>query len=389
MKPGFPIITARRASGRSGKPSPRAHGSVGNAAAMLKPTAAAARNAMPIRPTRERVCGTRPEQARTADPERVENARHHPAMRPYRVLADHAPGGIELGAQDVHHHEQADAKEATRVGKACENPRHCVTAFSTRLASPMLRQIRYSKLHPTCQSAASAPMSRRRDQQPPSRGAASSGSHHALRPPRDHAATIAEIAKTARVSSSTIYALFKSKEGILEALMSGALFGDSYQKAVEDSLRVGPSGADRHDRRRRQSDLRERDRRTGAYSARLRFLACAPQAGARIRVDPPREQEERLVLLYAQSKARKGLALAEARHLLWMLSFATFTACSSTIAAGPPSRCERWLSPNARRGHRRSFARIVRVGAAVARIRQAASFLRMASTSWISAGLTR
>src|SRR5262245_42418881 len=43
--------------------------------------------------------------------------------------------------------------------------------------------------------------------------------------------TIAEIADKAGVASSTVYALYKSKEGILRGLMSGAIFGPRFQEA--------------------------------------------------------------------------------------------------------------------------------------------------------------
>ena len=41
--------------------------------------------------------------------------------------------------------------------------------------------------------------------------------------------TITEIAAAARVAPSTIYAVYKSKEGILRALMRAALFGEGFQ----------------------------------------------------------------------------------------------------------------------------------------------------------------
>ena len=56
--------------------------------------------------------------------------------------------------------------------------------------------------------------------------------------------TIAEIAEKAGVASPTIYALYKSKEGILRALMKVALFGPRFQQAraqldgVTDSARL-------------------------------------------------------------------------------------------------------------------------------------------------------
>src|SRR5262245_41207405 len=46
------------------------------------------------------------------------------------------------------------------------------------------------------------------------------------------AVTIAELAEKAGVSASTVYALFKSKEGVLLALIEGALFGEAYGRAI-------------------------------------------------------------------------------------------------------------------------------------------------------------
>lgn len=56
--------------------------------------------------------------------------------------------------------------------------------------------------------------------------------------------TIAQIGESAGVAASTVYALFKSKEGILRALMMASLFGPRFQTAqsllegVTDSARL-------------------------------------------------------------------------------------------------------------------------------------------------------
>jgi len=47
------------------------------------------------------------------------------------------------------------------------------------------------------------------------------------------AVTIAEIADKAGVAGSTVYAVFKSKEGILRDLMEQSLFGDRFQSAQQ------------------------------------------------------------------------------------------------------------------------------------------------------------
>jgi AcrR family transcriptional regulator len=56
--------------------------------------------------------------------------------------------------------------------------------------------------------------------------------------------TIAQIAEKADVAVSTVYALYKSKEGILRGLMSAALFGQRFQvtqaklEGVTDPVRL-------------------------------------------------------------------------------------------------------------------------------------------------------
>ena len=45
--------------------------------------------------------------------------------------------------------------------------------------------------------------------------------------------TIAQIAERSQVAASTVYALFKSKEGVLRELMSRAVFGERFRSATE------------------------------------------------------------------------------------------------------------------------------------------------------------
>src|SRR5262245_55613104 len=58
------------------------------------------------------------------------------------------------------------------------------------------------------------------------------------------AVTIAEVARKARASASSVYAIYKSKEGILRALMTQSIFGAQYQVAqarfdeVSDPVRL-------------------------------------------------------------------------------------------------------------------------------------------------------
>ena len=133
------------------------------------------------------------------------------------------------------------------------------------------------------------------------------------------AVTIAEIAATARVSVPTIYALYQSKAGILRALLRTTMFGPRYQEA--QSHLAGETDAARlialtaavarsiYEGEREALGLLQR---ASAFSPALRKME---QELEDMRFEM---QEERVSLLFAQSKARKGLTFERARQLLWM-----------------------------------------------------------------------
>jgi AcrR family transcriptional regulator len=131
--------------------------------------------------------------------------------------------------------------------------------------------------------------------------------------------TIAEIAAQAAVSPSTIYAVFKSKEGILRELMRAALFGPRFQAA--QSLLDGISDPVERVARSAQvaraiyeSESAELGglRGLSAFSPALRQLEEEFEA---MRYDM---QRERLALLAASGRMRPGLAMADARRIMWM-----------------------------------------------------------------------
>ncbi len=133
--------------------------------------------------------------------------------------------------------------------------------------------------------------------------------------------TIAQIGEKADVAASTVYSLFKSKEGVLRALMKAALFGPRFKEA--QSLLTGESDPVRlimltaHVARAvYESESSELGLLRGAsgFSPSLRKLE---QEFEQIRFDI---QEERVKRLFAQSKAKKGLELEAARRILWMYS---------------------------------------------------------------------
>ena len=131
--------------------------------------------------------------------------------------------------------------------------------------------------------------------------------------------TIARIAEKGGVAAATVYSLFKSKEGLLHALMHAALFGPQFQEALArlegvtdpvESIAMSAHVA----RAIYESENAELGliRGASAFSPALRKME---QDFERTRFEM---QEKRVSLLFAAEKQRKGLELIEARRILWM-----------------------------------------------------------------------
>jgi AcrR family transcriptional regulator len=131
--------------------------------------------------------------------------------------------------------------------------------------------------------------------------------------------TIAEIAAEAGVSGSTVYAVFKSKEGILRELMRASLFGPRFREAqallegVSDPVeRVARTA--RVARAIYEAESAELGglRGVSAFSPALRQLE---EEFETIRYDM---QRERLEALAAKGRMRDGLTMDDARRIMWM-----------------------------------------------------------------------
>ena len=157
--------------------------------------------------------------------------------------------------------------------------------------------------------------------------------------------TIAEIAKKAGVAVPTVYALYKSKEGMLRALMQSALFGPRFQKArakldgVTDPVKLVALSA-QVARAIYESESAELGliRGSSAFSPALRKLEQEFEA---IRFEM---QQERVRLLFAHGKHRRGLTLKEARRILW--TFTSRDLYRMLVHAGgwTPDEYQQWLS---------------------------------------------
>lgn len=158
-------------------------------------------------------------------------------------------------------------------------------------------------------------------------------------------ATIAQIAARAGVAAPTVYALYKSKEGLLRELMRAVLLGPGFQEArakldgVTDPVRLIELSA--HVARAiYQAESAELGlvRAAAGFSPALRRLE---QEFEDMRFQM---QEERLRLLYAQSRQAKGLALEEARRILWMYTSRDVYRMLVQEGGWSADRYEAWLS---------------------------------------------
>jgi AcrR family transcriptional regulator len=157
--------------------------------------------------------------------------------------------------------------------------------------------------------------------------------------------TIARIAEQADVAGSTVYALYKSKEGILRALMRATLFGPRFQEAlarldgVTDPVRRIALSA--HVARAiYESESTELGLIRGAssFSPALRKLE---QEFETMRFEM---QEERVNLLFAHAKQRAGLQPEDARRILWMYTSRDVYRMLVHEGAWTPDRYQEWLS---------------------------------------------
>ena len=157
--------------------------------------------------------------------------------------------------------------------------------------------------------------------------------------------TIAQIAARARVSVPTVYALFKSKEGILHAILESALFGPAFQAArarldgVTDPVAlIERSAAVARAIYESESSALGLMRGASAFSPALRK---AEQAFEELRYSM---QEARVRLLFREGKARPGLELDEARRILWMYTGRDIYRMLVQEGGWSPDEYEKWLA---------------------------------------------
>lgn len=157
--------------------------------------------------------------------------------------------------------------------------------------------------------------------------------------------TIAEVAAKANVGVSTVYALFKSKDGLLQAIMQAALFGaetraaqaimDGVEDAAELIVLTAKVARAIYESEGKALGLM---RGASAFSPTLRRIESRFET---LRLDM---QTDRVKALFAQRKAKPGLTIDEARRLLWMYTSRDIYRMLVQDGGWSVERYEQWLA---------------------------------------------
>ena len=133
--------------------------------------------------------------------------------------------------------------------------------------------------------------------------------------------TIDAIARRAKVSAQSVFAIFKSKTGILIALLDQTAFGPEYEAAVQKAL-----GATEPETRLRLAAPIARqihDAQSAAFDLLRGSGVVAPELAKleQHREDLRYERQERMILsLRNARRLRPELTMKTARDIFWMLT---------------------------------------------------------------------
>lgn len=157
--------------------------------------------------------------------------------------------------------------------------------------------------------------------------------------------TIARIAEQAGVAAATVYSLFKSKEGILRVLMQAALFGPQFQDALAKLEGVtDPVGLIAMSAHVARAIYESESNELGLIRGASAFSAALREMEQEFEMTRFEMQEQRVNLLFAAAKQRKGLQLSEARRILWMYTSRDIYRMLVHDGGWTPDRYQDWLS---------------------------------------------
>lgn len=157
--------------------------------------------------------------------------------------------------------------------------------------------------------------------------------------------TIAEVARAAGVASSTVYALFASKAGIMRALMEATLFGPGFQAAQQllagvtdpvELIRLTASVA--------RAIYEAESAELGVLRGAAAFSADLRETEAEFEDIRRRMQTPRIEGLFAAGRARRSLTVAEAQQVLWMYTGRDIYRMLVVDGGWTLDRYEAWLA---------------------------------------------
>jgi AcrR family transcriptional regulator len=159
------------------------------------------------------------------------------------------------------------------------------------------------------------------------------------------AVTIAEIARRSQVSASTVYAVFKSKEGILRSLMEQALFGGRYQAAQQILAGVGdPVEAIARTAQVARSIYESESSELGPLRNVSGYTPALKKIEEEFEEARYAMQHERLRQLFAAGRAKEGITMNEARRILWLYTSRDVYRMLVVDGGWTHDRYEEWLS---------------------------------------------
>lgn len=132
--------------------------------------------------------------------------------------------------------------------------------------------------------------------------------------------TMEAIAKRAQVSVQSVYAIFKSKTGILTELLDQSTFGADYEEAVRTAL--GASDPEMRLRLAAGIARNVHDAQSATFDLLRGAGVVAPEL-AKLEEQRERlryERQEQILSLREADNFRKGLDYATARDILWTLT---------------------------------------------------------------------
>jgi AcrR family transcriptional regulator len=157
--------------------------------------------------------------------------------------------------------------------------------------------------------------------------------------------TIEAIARRAEVSAQSVYAIFKSKTGILVELLDQSAFGADYEKVVQQAL----SARDPETRVRLAARIARQIH--GAQSATFDLLRGAGVVAPELaKLEQQREgvryerQEKMINLLRDAGRLRPGLDDLTARDIFWMLTGRDVYRMLVRERGWSPQKYQDWLA---------------------------------------------